>query len=175
MKIMKRSLLLLCLSTALAGAADLGTVHRVYLLPMAHGMDQYLANQLASEHVFEVVTDPKLADALFTDRLGQGFEAQYEQIFPPPPAPKPANPEPKAKAGEEGPLDFLAPTENKLADPSTNSSFNRSRGNLFLVDTKSREVVWSTFAPPKSTSGKEMHRTASDIVNQLKKDLQPKK
>jgi hypothetical protein len=59
-----------------AGAADLAGVHKVYVLPMARGLDQYLANRLTTEHVFQVVTDPKTADAVLTDRIGEGFEAQ---------------------------------------------------------------------------------------------------
>jgi hypothetical protein len=35
-------------------------------------------------------------------------------------------------------------------------------------------VVWSMYAPPKDSSGKEMDRTASAIVSRLNKDLNPK-
>jgi len=177
MKTMKRSLFLFCLAAALAGAADLGSVHRVYLLPMAHGMDQYIANQLTNGHVFEVVTDPKLADALLTDHLGRGFEAQYDEIFPPPVEPKPAkaDPEPKAKGGgdDRGVIDMFTNTENKVASPSAASSFGRTKGTVFLVETKSRQVVWSTYAPPKTLSGHELNHTASEIVGRIKKDLNP--
>ena len=116
MKTMKRCLCLLPLAGALACAADLAGVHSVYLLPMARGMDQYLANQLTNEHVFRVVTDPKLADAIFTDHISEGFQAQLEDFSPAPkpPAPpsrpmprkaeaKPANAESEAKPGDEAP------------------------------------------------------------------------
>jgi len=66
--------LLFCLM--LAGAilgAGVPDVQAVYLLPMAGGLDQYLANRLTSAGVFRVVTDPKMADAIFTDQLGAGF------------------------------------------------------------------------------------------------------
>ena len=172
---MKRFVLLLCFSAWLAGAADLASVHRVYLLPMAHGMDQYLANQFASEHVFEVVTDPKLADTLVTDHLGQGFEAQYTQIFPPPEPPKPANPEPKAKAGDNSSISMFGTAEGKGGVAAPSSSWGRTKGTVFLVDTKSRTVVWSTYAPPKDLSGKRLERTASEIVGHIKRDLNPKK
>ena len=48
-------------------------------------------------------TDPKLADAVFTDHLGEGFQAQLEDFSPtpkPPEPPKPAVAEPAAKTGE---------------------------------------------------------------------------
>jgi hypothetical protein len=67
------ALFLICSGLTLAGA-ELSSVHTVYLLPMGSALDQYLANRLTSEHVFQVVTDPKLADAVFTDRIGSAFE-----------------------------------------------------------------------------------------------------
>ena len=198
MKTMKRCLCLLPLAGAMACAADLAGVHSVYLLPMAKGMDQYLANRLTNERVFRVVTDPKLADAIFTDHLGEGFQAQLEDFSPtpkPPEPPKPAVAEPAAKTGDEpappakpahsdskakpagdapSSPDLLGKTENTLTSP-TSSGFSRARGTVFLVDAKSRQVVWSIYEPPKDFEGKEMNRTASDIVSRLKKDLNPKK
>src|SRR5437867_3801980 len=80
MRIMKRICLLLCSSAALTCAADLSSVHSVYILPMARGLDQYLANRLTGEHIFQVVTDPKLADAVFTERIGEPFQAQMQNL-----------------------------------------------------------------------------------------------
>jgi len=178
---MKRMKVLLFFLAGLAGAADLESVHKVYVMPMPRGMDQYLANRLAGEHIFEVVTDPKLADAVFTDRLGEGFENQLEDFSPNPKKPeaeaKP--PEPPAKPADGGAASgagsLLGETANKLTNPALNSSFGRARGTLFLVDAKSRAVVWSTYDPPKSFSGKELNRTASDIVGRIKKEMNPKK
>ena len=196
MKSMKRCLCLLPLAGALACAADLAAVHSVYLMPMARGMDQYLANQLTNEHVFQVVTDPKLADAVFTDHINESFLAQLEDFSPAPKPsapPKPAAPESEAKPADEPPAkpspsaakakpgdappppSLLAQTENKLSNPATGSGFSRARGTVFLVDAKSRQVIWSIYAPPKDFDGKEMNRTASDIVSHLKRDLNPKK
>ena len=179
MKTMKRCLCLLPLAGALACAADLAAVHSVYLLPMARGMDQYLANRIASEHVFKVVTDPKLADAIFTDHISEGFQAQLEDFSPTPTPPAPAKPagmDSKAKPGDEPPPPgMLAKAENKLSNPATSSGFSRARGTLFLVDAKSRQVIWSIYDPPRDFAGKEMNRTASDIVSRLKRDLNPKK
>src|SRR5271157_2615411 len=76
-------------------AAELTDVHTVYVLRMSHGLDQYLASRLTAEKVFQIVTDPKLADAVFTDQIGEAFEAKLEELFPspesvkPPPPPKP--------------------------------------------------------------------------------------
>jgi hypothetical protein len=171
---MKRLLLLLCACGAAAWAAEVPNVRRVYLLPMARGMDQFLANRLTNEHIFEVVTDPKLADAVFTDRIGEGFEAQLEEI-----SPKPANPEAKPKPAAQSDNNnmlggFTGETVNKLTNPAISSTFGRGRGTIFLVWAKSRQVVWSVYEPPRDGSSKELDRTASAIVSRLKKDLNPK-
>jgi len=170
---MKRLALLFCCPAALMCAADLANVHTVYLLKMSKGLDQFLANRLTSDHVFQIVTDPKLADALFTDQIGEGFQMKLEEIFPPPESEKPAPPEKAEKKGEEAnPL--LGDTVNKLSSPAANSSFGRAKGTVFLVDAKSRQVVWSVYQPAKGVTPKEMDRTANDIVSRLKKDLNPK-
>jgi len=214
MKTMKRFVWLMPLAGALACAADLAGVHTVYVLPMSRGMDQYLANRLTNEHVFRVVTDPKLADAVFTDHISQAFQEQLEDFSPAPKPPEPpkaetvpaakiaepgapaakadaepiAKPDPEApskpatssskakiSAGDEAPRpDLLAKTENKLSNPAA-SGFSRAQGTVFLVDAKSRQVIWSVYEPPKDFAGKEMNRTASVIVSRLKHDLNPKK
>jgi hypothetical protein len=181
---MKRMKVLLFFVAGLAFGAELAGVHKVYLMPMPRGMDQYLATRIASEHVFEVVTDPKLADAVFTDRLGEGFENQLEEYSPsktPEPAAKAAEPPAKpAETSSKGsdaapsPLINFSDTANKVSNPALMSSFGRAKGTVFLVDAKSRAVVWATYDPPKGTSPKELDRTAGSIVARLKKDLSPK-
>ena len=86
---MKRLALLFSCTATLACAADLGSVHTVYLLKMARGLDQFLANRLTTEHVFQIVTDPKLADAIFTDQIGESFQTKLDEIFPTPEIEKP--------------------------------------------------------------------------------------
>jgi len=182
MKSMKRLALLLCCPALLAFGADLAGVKNVYVLKMSRGMDQYLANRLTNEHLFQIVTDPKLADAILTDQIGDSFQAKLNELYPPPPPPQPEQkPEKeeksdkadKKKAGDE--LDAMAmfsEASNKLA-PVT-SSFGRSKGTLFLVDAKSKEVVWSTYDPPKDSTSRQLDRTANDIVSRLKRALQKK-
>ena len=186
MEVMKRLLLLLSCTVALLGGAELSGVHTVYVLSMSKGLDQYLANRLANDHLFEVVTDPKLADAFFTDRVGESLQSKLEEIFPPPvpekPVPEKATPDekpapaekpaPKADKDKDSPTNpMLADTVNKLAAPGASNSFSRGKGNVFLVDAKSRQVVWSVYQLAKGSSAKELDRTASDIVSRLKRDL----
>ena len=145
---MKRLALLFSLSATLVCAADLSGVHTVYLLKMGSGLDQYLANRLTKEHLFQIVTDPKLADAVLTDHIGESFQTKLEELFPTPVDPK-ATPPPKPKEEQvEGDNPLLGETVNKLAAPP--STFGRSKGTIFLVDAKSRQVVWSAYEPKRA-------------------------
>jgi hypothetical protein len=206
-------MLLLCGSGALLCAADLGTAKTVYVLSMSRGLDQYLANRLTNEHVFQVVTDPKLADVILTETIGEGFQAKLESISPTPEPEQPdtaaqdekapakddktaakdekaaakddktAAKDEKAPAKDDKtpeappaapPNPFLTEPVNKVAPTGTMSSFARNKGVIFLVDAKSRQVLWSTYDPAKSSASKDLDRTASDIVSRLKKDLKKK-
>src|SRR3982750_2480125 len=100
-------------SWTLCGA--ISDVHSVYLLPMSGGLDQYLANRLGG--VFRVVTDPKLADAVFTDQLGESLEQKLAKLYPPP----------KSSGSDK----------SDQREPHV-SSFGRPKGTVFLVDLKSR-------------------------------------
>ena len=173
---MKRYFLLLSCSGAMLFGAELAGVHSVYLLPMSRGLDQYLANRLTNEHLFQVVTDPKRADAIFTDRIGESFEEKLAEILPSPePVSKPA-PNPPPEESDDQPHGRALPTEtvNRLANPASSSTFSHAKGNVFLVDPKSHQVLWSSYQPPKDSSNSEMDRTASDIVSRLKHALKPK-
>jgi hypothetical protein len=168
-----KSLGLFLLCPLLLCAADLADVHTVYVLRMSKGLDQYLANRLTTDKVFQIVTDPKLADAVFTDQIGEGFEAKLEELFPPPASEKP-EPPPKKDEDEDAPPSnkLVTDTVNKLAAPT--SSFGRSQGTVFLVSAKSRQVVWSAYEPAKSGASKDLDRTANDIVSRIRKELKGK-
>jgi len=51
----------------------------------------------------------------------------------------------------------------------------RGKGNLFIVDRKSRNVLWSIFEPPKDSTPGELSKTAEKVVKRLKLDLSDKK
>jgi hypothetical protein len=152
---------------------QLKQVNTVYILAMTGGMDQFLANQITAAGVFQVVTDPKNADAIITDRLGESFESKLKELYPPPapPAPAPAPPadDDKQKVdGKKNALDLGAGAQRV-------NSGARGKGNLFIVDRKSRNVLWSVFEPPKDTTPGELSKTAEKVVKRLKLDLSDKK
>lgn len=163
-----RSLVVLIAGLGLAGAAELSSVRAVYVLPMASGLDQYIANRLTTEQVLQVVTDPKRADAVMTDRLGPGFEARMEELYPPPPKPAPVKEKNKDTDKDKQSVG-LGDTVNKLDKPGLMSSFGRGKGNVFLVDVKTRRVLWSAFEKPKDLTPKELDRTARRIVGDIRK------
>lgn len=169
---MKLALILLsCLSMG-ANAAELSGSHTVYLLPMSNGLDQFIANRLVAAKAFTVVTDAQKADLIFTDRIGPVLEDRLTELFPPPTPPTPAADTATEKdkdkdSQSEGPGD----TVNKLEKVGSMSVLARSKGNIFLVDVKSRDVLWSTFQQSSGSAAEDLDRTATKIVDQLSKSL----
>jgi hypothetical protein len=170
----------------LAGAAEVGVsnIHTVFVMPMAHGLDQYVANRLTREHVFEVVADAARADAIFTEQIGDALQARLEKLHP---TPKP--PEPEAET--ESAKDESKPGSNVAGDDKENSpanaqprapktfieeephisTFGSGKGTLFLVDAHSRAILWSVYEKPKRSAPDQLDRTAKRVVNRLKQDL----
>ncbi len=192
----------LALFVATASAAvnpQLKQVNKVYILSMAGGMDQYLANSLTVMGVFQVVSDPRKADAILTDRIGEPFEAKLKELYPPPPPPpkpletKKEDKDDKAAKSDEAKKDESKKDEAKKdetkkdeakkdekegdaqAGPARISSLGRGRGNFFIVDPKSSDVLWSVYDRPKDSSPGEMEKTAERVVKRLKNDLIGKK
>ncbi len=162
----------LILSLAGAGAliaADprLLQIRQVYVLPMSGGLDQYLANRLTQSGRYMVVTDASKADALLTDSIGVAFEEKYKELYPPP-APPPveaAKGEAAAKKGDDRSL--VSAMGGGASAPPRTSSFSRGKGNVFLVDRSSRQVIWSTYLRPRNKSASELDRTADQIIDRM--------
>ncbi len=177
--------LLCCLN--LAAAAEPAAGRTVFLMPMSHGLDQFVANRLTRLHVLQVVTDPTKADTVITDQVGVGFEDRMNDLLPPPAKPE-VKEEAKAKAekaAEKAKADgdaaeatglssMLGDTVNKASQAGTMGVGGRGRGTIFLVDVKSRQVLWSAFDQPKNFNPRELDHAAERIVKRLKEDLTPK-
>ncbi len=191
-----RRILMFMTVAALAVAAnvppspELLHIKTVYILPMRLGFDQYLANQLSQSGLLRVVTDPKKADGVLTDHLGESFEATMDEINPPPKPPQPAaeaKPAPSTSSADsgDGAPDTKA-TAKKAKSTATNvptiessppprGSFSTGRGNVFLVDKTSRVVLWSTFEQLESAQPANLTHIAEYVVKDLKHALQPPK
>jgi hypothetical protein len=117
----------------------------VYLLPMTGGLDQYLAGQITRGHVMQVVADPKIADAILTDRLNEALGETLAKLQP---------------------RDDDPQTTDEVVHRSFRSTSNK--GTIFLVDVKSRQVIWSDYEKPgRSVSGSHLNRAAERIVKKM--------
>jgi hypothetical protein len=158
---MKWFCLFAALSVAHAGSEvrpELMDVKTVYLLPMTYSLDQFLAIRLTKGGVLQVVTDPNLADAIVTEHIGTGLEEQMKSLY-----------------GEKK-------TDSADKDKDKATSFGgpmaggtRSKGAVFLVDRKTRNVIWSDYVRPKSAQPDELNHVADKIAGQLEKDKKIKK
>ena len=151
--------LVVCACMALAGVnPQLLQVHSVYILPMGSGMDQFLANRMARLGMMRVVADPQQADAIFTDRIGELFEKKLNELYPPD-----TDEDDDSDTGSKGAM-------KGDVEQQRSAGFGRGHGNFFLVDRKTRNVLWSVYERPKNTSADELNKTAERIVNRLKHD-----
>jgi len=174
-----RPVFFLALSIAALVQAAAPAGGRVYLLPMASGLDQYLAHHLSAQQALQVVTDPATAELVFTDRLGPAFEQRMEELYAPAKPGEPegekkisaAEKEKKSTSAKKESVDDPLAALSASPPPVRVSSFGRGKGNLFLVDVKSRQVVWSAFEPAKSSRPAELDKTAERLVSRLKKSL----
>lgn len=160
-------------AAAVAGGQELTQVKNVYILPMGNGFDQFLANALTRRGLVQVVTDPAKADAIFTDRLGKGFEQKMGELYPEPKveeAPKTAK-EKDAKdakdADEKGEDAMPGRFDVKNTLPERTSNFGRGRGTYFLVNRATRNVVWSVYEKPSTTRPDDLNDTARDVAGEL--------
>jgi hypothetical protein len=157
-------------SNAPPPSPDLLGVKSVYILPMRSGFDQYLANELTSRGVVRVVTDPRRADAVITDHLGQSFQERMDDLFPPPPKPKAKVDAKEGDAKDES----AAASEEPISDSRpVSSGISGGKGNVFLVGREGRAVLWSDFRNPRSRQPKDMKHTADSVASDLKRALQP--
>jgi hypothetical protein len=122
----------------------------VYILPMSNSLDQFLAIKLTTGVVMQVVTDATKADAIFTDRIGAGFEQKLDEIY---------GIKRKDKDADDS-------QDNATRHMQANS---RGKGAIFLVDPKTRNVIWSDYEHPKNTTPEEMNHLAERITSHLEK------
>ncbi|HEY3739158.1 MAG TPA: hypothetical protein VGL53_04900 [Bryobacteraceae bacterium] len=156
-------LILSGLACSTAAHAQLSQVHAVYLLPMGGGLDQYLATRLVEMHLFQVVTDPKRADAVFVDRIGEGLEDKLAELYP---EEKKLDKEAeKEKEKEKDKKDEWLGSEGSIRVGSTN--LQRGKGTIFLIDRRNHTVIWSLYSPGKSGTSTDVNRNAESIAKKL--------
>jgi hypothetical protein len=157
---MKLFMVWLAAAVAALGASnsELAEVKTVYLMPMANGLDQFLAVRLTAGSVVQVVTDPQKADAIFTDRIGAALEQKFDELYGE-----------KPKSGDKD-----KDKDQWSSSKNTMQPLSRGRGAIFLVDRKNRNVIWSMYERPKNSTADEMHHVADRIASRLDKDRKGK-
>jgi hypothetical protein len=156
---------LLLLVAGPSAAADLSGSQPVYFWPMTSALDQYIAEQVSTEAVFSVTVDPKQARAVMTESIDGKFLEGMDELFPlEDPRPKAAKSDQDKENQDsiEGAFSFSRPA---------NSPRGRANGTIFLVDVKTRRVLWSTFLGEIDTQPKKLHTQARDIIERLKKTM----
>jgi hypothetical protein len=164
---MKLFFLLVAVGLVQAGEPrpELAEIKSVYLLPMTYSLDQFLAIRLTKGGVLQVVTDPKKADAIVSDHIGASLEEKMNSLF-----------------GEQKVVEVAAADDkDKDKDKDKNAygggpmaGGTRSRGAVFLLDRKTRNVLWSDYVRPKSADPEDLNRAADKIATQLEKDKKGK-
>lgn len=151
------------LSPAAAFAQGFDAVSKVYVWPMQASFDQYLAQELARQNAFRVVVDPKDADAVLTDRIDQTFLDRLVEMFAEP------EPEPEPEESDEQSAGSESIEGGQFQMRQGRSSFNLSKGNLFLVGVNNRSVIWSTYLKEFEHTPDRLNRQAQEVVQRLLK------
>jgi hypothetical protein len=165
---MKWSILLAALSVAHAGDVarpELAEIKTIYLLPMSNALDQFLAIRLTRGGVVQVVTDPKLADAILSDYIGTNLEEKLNALYG------------EKKAVEAANKDEKDKEKDKQQPPSFGTPMaggSRSKGAIFVVDRKTRTVLWSDYVRPKNGQPDELNHVADKIASRFEKDKRGK-
>jgi hypothetical protein len=149
---MKRLVARLVFAIAFTAAMEGAGVQTVYVLPMSGRLDLYVAEWLARGKMVRVTTNAKSADAILTDHLGEDFEHKLDQIL--------------AKDDDEDDDDQASGSNPARYSPG------RNQGTVFLVDAKTRRVLWSDYEkPPSYRSAGKLNREAEKIVKKLANNL----
>jgi hypothetical protein len=124
---------------------------------MSNGLDQHLASRLTANRVLWVVLEPSSADAVLTESLDESFWSWLARTYPP----APGTPAP---SGGRGPA--------SAKDPASNS---KHPGMVFLVDPRTKVVLWSAWDQPQpKPTPSDLASSADRITRQLKTAFEKK-
>jgi len=128
-------------------------IRRVYIAPMANGLNLHIASRLTSSGVVWVVLEPESADAVLTDRVDEAFWTWSTVHY------KPAGKNPSVAVRDDDGFRF----EHLRTGPY--------RGTLFLVDPRNGLILWSMYEPTPNTTTNALDLAAAHIATSLKKSL----
>lgn len=143
--------LVLCLFLAGGVFAQSAGMRSVYVFPMAGGLDQYLASWIAKDHVLQVTTDPQSADLVLTDQINDKLAKKLLELHP----------------VEVADADDEEPADKSSGQKGMEFRGGRGKGTIFLVDARSRAVVWSEARKPVDATAVKMNGEAKRIAKSL--------
>lgn len=152
------------LATALAAGAQASNPDLLYVLPMRGGFDQFLSNHIATAKLFRVVTDPRTAGVFLADRIGEPFERKMAELN------SQRQDEDKKKSDSR-----TGGSQKEHEFPTASFSSGAAKGNVFLVDARSRQVIWSGYVKPKNSTADELNRTARKVAELMAAELRASK
>jgi len=129
---------------------NLSRVKTVYIMGMSNGFDQFLASRFTSSGLLWVVLDPVNADAVVTDRLDEDFWRWLNERYPN-----------RARAPQSADMNDRRP------DNIVGAVGPKVRGTLFLVDPKTRLVLWSVYDQVKKVSSDNLDQMAARVTKRL--------
>jgi len=147
---------LLSCSLLAADFRELSRVHTVYIMAMTNGLDQFIANRFTNSGVIWVVLDPARADAILTEKLDEEFWKWLNSRYPL------ASKAPQPEAG------------NDFRHKNVTGPIGAVRGTVFLVDPKTRLVLWSSYAQATRASADELDQLAARITKNLTTNFRKK-
>jgi hypothetical protein len=117
-----------------------------------------------------VVVDPKLADAIMTERIDAPFLKAIDELV----ASRGEQPAKTETAAESSPVAAGSVEDGLQAPRPTNRPLGQPSGTVFLVHKASRNVLWSTFVNTQDSTPMKLHGQAKDIAGRLKKEAVPR-
>ena len=123
----------------------------VFIVPMANGLNSYIASRLTRSGVVWVVLEPESAEAVLTDRVDEAFWAWSTMHY------KAAAKNSNVTINDDDPLRFK------------HLSMGPYRGTVFLVDPRNGLIFWSMYEPTPNTTTNSLNLAAAHIAASLKK------
>jgi hypothetical protein len=125
----------------------------VYIVPMANGLNSFIASRLTRSGVVSVVLEPEGAEAVLTNRVDEAFWTWSTMHY------KPTGKNSSVALHDEDRFRF------------EHLSMGPYRGTIFLVDPRNGLILWSTYEPTPNTTSNALNLAATRIASRLKKSL----
>jgi hypothetical protein len=101
--------------------------------------------------------------------VGKAFEKRHLELYPPPPPPK-AEDEEEEKDSKKRSQSATSMDVKDMKQERT-GGFSRGKGTIFLVDRRTKTVLWSAYVRPKSSQPRDLDRAAKTIADRIEETV----